>query len=70
MDTIGQQTPCILDVVSFFTSRPLPMGDGSGRFDSRGLTISDRLDWGKIEVLSDTKTCKLWRIPVYMSAVH
>eukprot|EP00969_Alexandrium_andersonii_P009097 398716-Alexandrium_andersonii.AAC.1 len=46
------------------------MGDGSGRFDSRGLTISDRLDRGKIEVLSDTKTHKLWRIPVNMPAFH
>eukprot|EP00969_Alexandrium_andersonii_P051267 2252391-Alexandrium_andersonii.AAC.1 len=46
------------------------MPDGSGRFDVRRLAISDRLSWGKIEVLSDSKTRKLWRVPVFVAPRH
>eukprot|EP00969_Alexandrium_andersonii_P178861 7907044-Alexandrium_andersonii.AAC.1 len=31
------------------------------------LTISDRLDWGKIEVLTDSKLHEMWRIPAHVS---
>eukprot|EP00969_Alexandrium_andersonii_P259834 11489327-Alexandrium_andersonii.AAC.1 len=44
-ETVDRQTPCVLDIISFFTSRPLPSEDTPGTFDPRGLTISDRLDW-------------------------
>eukprot|EP00969_Alexandrium_andersonii_P205699 9089070-Alexandrium_andersonii.AAC.1 len=57
-------------MISFFTSRPLPQSGTPDGFDSRGLTISDRLNWGKIEVVTDTRTCKLWRIPVFMPEGH
>eukprot|EP00969_Alexandrium_andersonii_P284608 12581873-Alexandrium_andersonii.AAC.1 len=69
-EVIDSQVPCILDLVSFFTSRPLPQLDSPTGFDTRGLTISDRLNWGKIAVVEDSRTCKLWRIPVFMPEGH